>query len=1318
MANVQITQLPAASGLTGTESVPIVQNGRTVQTTTGAIATGSIGNYTFLTVNNEPNLPNSRYFSTDANLTITDGGAQSFYRISLNGAAAQLNLISNGIVVKTGVSTLASRSIDAGSGIAVTNSNGVSGNPTISLSTSGVTAGTYFLSNFTVDSFGRITSTSPGLTTGTGSVVLNNNPVFDTDIEINGISYGTGSIDVGEPKESIAIGNGTLASNTLGIYNIALGYQALTSNEDGNQNIALGYQALAANTYTSHNIALGYQSLLQNTGGTYNIATGYQALGSNSSGSYNVALGFISLLSNTTGNNNHAIGSNALRGNTTGSNNNALGASALANNTTGIRNIATGTLALGLNSTGSDNVGLGYQAMYLGTTGSFNVALGYAAMAQTSTGSSNTAVGAGTLLYNRAGIENTAVGAYALYAYTKGINPGLTTGNYNSALGVGALFANAGDYNTGVGYEAGNAITTGSYNVVIGSYDGNMGGLDIRTSNNNVVLSDGEGNIRLYINTSGAISVAGASNFGTAGQVLTSNGNAAAPTWQAGGGSMVYPGAGIPNSTGSAWGTSYSVTGTGSVVLSDSPTFAGTALTVNSTNTYINGGFDVSSVGAPVVINGVGLELNTSGDGDTTIGNTSSGYATNINDDTVTFYGNNITFTGNASINSGLVVSGQLALNGSATVAQNIATNQTSGTLAIGGASGTGGIVFGRSTVTQAVNMGTGATASGSTKTVNIGTNGVAGSTNNINIGNVSTGGGTLTFGQATGTQTTNIQAGATASGSTKTLNIGTGGLAGSTTNIIVGSTAGTSTTTLNGSVTALKNITVNGLNVGTGDGNVATNTAYGFDAIGSSYITSGNINNVGIGYNALNGIGAGVATVTQLTAGSGYDSGYDGETVPLIYVSGTPIQAGGTYPTLFININGSGEISSGSIVNKGFGWSALDTVFTLDNSSIGGVGSGATFQIASLAPAVNNTAIGYNAGNTQKVGSNSVHVGYNTSGTGSNQVLIGYNITGITQDNVVVIGDTNITNTTLRGNVTATQFTGIGSFTNLSANGSLNLTGNAFSSASFATSTTGSTIGIGTSLTGGSLNIGSNSQTGAINMGRSNSSGTIVIGGTTGTGAITLGQSTANQTVNIATGANTSGTKTLNLGTAGGVGGTTTIAIGTTAGTSTTTLNGINNYPSLTASQAVFTDASKNLVSVATTGTGSVVLSSSSAPSGAIVGISDTQTLTNKRITPRVSTTTSSATPTINTDTTDQYGLTAQAVDITSFTTNLSGTPTDGQKLWIYIVGTAARAITWGASFEASTVALPTTTVTTNRLDVGFVWNAATSKWRCVAVA
>lgn len=100
----------------------------------------------------------------------------------------------------------------------------------------------------------------------------------------------------------------------------------------------------------------------------------------------------------------------------------------------------------------------------------------------------------------------------------------------------------------------------------------------------------------------------------------------------------------------------------------------------------------------------------------------------------------------------------------------------------------------------------------------------------------------------------------------------------------------------------------------------------------------------------------------------------------------------------------------------------------------------------------------------------------------------------------------------------------------------------------------------------------------------------------------------------------------------------------------------------------------------------------------------------------PRVGSVADSATPTINTDNVDIFKVTALTTAITSFTTNLSGTPSDGQVLIIQITGTAARAITWGASFEASTVALPTTTVTTAMLSVGFLWNSVTSKWRCMA--
>lgn len=122
-------------------------------------------------------------------------------------------------------------------------------------------------------------------------------------------------------------------------------------------------------------------------------------------------------------------------------------------------------------------------------------------------------------------------------------------------------------------------------------------------------------------------------------------------------------------------------------------------------------------------------------------------------------------------------------------------------------------------------------------------------------------------------------------------------------------------------------------------------------------------------------------------------------------------------------------------------------------------------------------------------------------------------------------------------------------------------------------------------------------------------------------------------------------------------------------------------------------------------------------APTGTIVGTTDTQTLTNKRITERVSTEASSATPTINTDNVDAHSITALAADITSMTTNLSGTPTNFQKLIIRIKDNGtARAITWGASFEAKGVDLPTTTTISKVLTVGFIYDTVTSKWGCVA--
>ena len=115
---------------------------------------------------------------------------------------------------------------------------------------------------------------------------------------------------------------------------------------------------------------------------------------------------------------------------------------------------------------------------------------------------------------------------------------------------------------------------------------------------------------------------------------------------------------------------------------------------------------------------------------------------------------------------------------------------------------------------------------------------------------------------------------------------------------------------------------------------------------------------------------------------------------------------------------------------------------------------------------------------------------------------------------------------------------------------------------------------------------------------------------------------------------------------------------------------------------------------------------------------ISGANTLTNKRITKRVtSLSANSATPAINTDLYDVCHITAQTATITGFT--MTGTPVDWDTLRISITGTATVPFTLGSSFEASGwVPLSTTTTGTARLDMWFFWNTETSKWRQVAAS
>lgn len=135
MANIRISQLPAApSAITGSELVPIVQNGQTVQTTISNVVSSPSQTQTFLTVGAQASLPNSRYIGGGLGIGSSDGGAQGLYSLYLNATSGSLENSATGMIAKSGVNTITPRTIASGTtGLSVANGNGVSGNPTISL---------------------------------------------------------------------------------------------------------------------------------------------------------------------------------------------------------------------------------------------------------------------------------------------------------------------------------------------------------------------------------------------------------------------------------------------------------------------------------------------------------------------------------------------------------------------------------------------------------------------------------------------------------------------------------------------------------------------------------------------------------------------------------------------------------------------------------------------------------------------------------------------------------------------------------------------------------------------------------------------------------------------------------------------------------------------------------------------------------------------------------------------------------------------------------------------------------------------------------
>lgn len=182
--------------------------------------------------------------------------------------------------------------------------------------------------------------------------------------------------------------------------------------------------------------------------------------------------------------NNTGLGFDALRSLTSGFKNTAIGSQTLFSLTVGNFNSAFGNLALASLVNGEDNIGFGQATLYKNISGKNNVAIG-----------------------TNAGQEN-------------------ITGSHNTFVGKSAGLLSTGSWNTFIGRSAGANIGAGDYNVIIGGNNGS----GIAGLNNHILIADGQGNERLRINNNGAYSIGG--GYGTAGQILVSNGAGSAPAWQ------------------------------------------------------------------------------------------------------------------------------------------------------------------------------------------------------------------------------------------------------------------------------------------------------------------------------------------------------------------------------------------------------------------------------------------------------------------------------------------------------------------------------------------------------------------------------------------------------------------------------------------------------------------------------------------------------------------------------------------------------------------------------------------------------------------
>lgn len=882
-----------------------------------------------------------------------------------------------------------------------------------------------------------------------------------------------------------AITSGTINGATIGATTPSTGsFTSLTTSSDATINgITIGKGIGSVN---QDNVKIGNNVLTNNTTGEGILAVGSNSMAANTTGKWIAAFGGGALNKNTTGIINCAFGSSSLGENTTGSNNTGFGDSALRSNISGGNSVGIGFDAGRFISTGSglsninQSIFIGNSTKSLANSETNTIVIGYNAVGL---GSNTTVIGNSSTTATKLFGTLEATGD----ATINGAKFGLGSGNYTTNLAIGAdalTGSNTGQFNLAVGAQTLTANTTGQQNLALGQGT-------------------------LYFNTTGSYNLAvgtGALQYNTVGSYNTGLGRY----------SLIKNVDGLSNTAvGHEAGHHFGASGSSEISRVDDSIFIG-ADTRALSNLNVN----------TIVIGKAAVGL---GSNSTVIGNSST---------TQTKLFGTLEATGDAYFNQSVRVGNGYGNRVFNTVVGYECLSSTSLT-------GSDNSAFGHNALkvntTGHDNMGFGSSAllANTTGSYNVAV-GRAALYTNIG-GNYNVGIGSFTLGNVNGNENTAIGNNTMASNTSGGNNAAIGARA------LVSNTSGNENTAIGHSALEYNTVGIRNVAVGTyalRNNTASHNVGIGFDTLSGSLMSSQTTQNVGIGTNTLNNIKS-TAAIVQLAGdlGSSLFTPEEVSNVQLTYSSGPQVEAGGTYPIVNLSIYDDGDggfyLAQIIIVNGGSKFTDAGTYLQANLTSPAGQILNYLFYVYEINAGSGNTAIGYSAGSSSRVGSDCVYIGRNANPS---------SLSPLTRTNEIVIGANAVgagTNTARIGDSSTTLYVG-----NLNTSGigasSISVTNSIYAANQlFETSPSANFNLYGTS-------------TGASTISFSQTSGTLTIGGissSTSAGTITVGRATGTSTVNIGTGVPaTSRTKTINIGTSATTpSGTTLINIGANALTTTT---------------------------------------------------------------------------------------------------------------------------------------------------------------------